>query len=263
MRTTASPELRWLERGEGEAVVLLHGLMGEMDHWMPVLKRLEGVCRAMAPSLPILDAALPEVSIAELARHVVRLLDALEIERAVIGGNSLGGHVALTLALGRPERVSGLILTGSSGLFERGFTRNVPHAPTSEYVRVKMEEIFYDPGLVTPAWLEAVHRVVTTRTTAVRVLQFARAAKRDSLEARLPQVAVPTLLIWGKEDRITPTEVAERFRALIPDAELVYVTNCGHAPMLEHPSAFGEVVLQWLRETARRRPAGSGRGGRR
>ncbi len=263
MSTNASPELRWLERGEGEAVVLLHGLMGEMDHWAPVLEILKGVCRATAPSLPIFDGALSEASLDELARHVVRVLDALRIERAVVGGNSLGGHVALTMALTRPERVSGVILTGSSGLFERGFARNVPHAPTAEYVRMKMEEIFYDPGIVTDAWVEAVRRVVTTRATALRVLQFARAAKRDSLEPRLPQVRVPTLLVWGKEDRITPMEVAERFHALIPHSELVYVTNCGHAPMLEHPRIFGDVVAQWLRETAPRRAAAAIWGGSR
>src|SRR5919201_2436233 len=106
MSGNASPVVRWLERGEGEAVVLLHGLMGEMDHWEAVLEGLGDVCRVMAPSLPIFDPALPEVSIAELARQVIRLLDALAIERAVIGGNSLGGHVALTIAPTRPERVS-------------------------------------------------------------------------------------------------------------------------------------------------------------
>ncbi len=211
MSANASPELRWLERGRGDAVVLLHGLMGEMAHWAPVLESLSDVCRAVALSLPIFDHALSEVSIAELARHVVRLLDALEIECAVVGGNSLGGHVALTMSLTRPERVAGLILTGSSGLFERGLTRNVPHAPTAEYVRMKMEEIFYDPALVTPDWVEAVRRIVTTRATARRVLQFARAAKHENLEARLPQVTAPTLFVWGKEDRVTPVEVAERF----------------------------------------------------
>jgi pimeloyl-ACP methyl ester carboxylesterase len=258
VNVNTSPEFRWLERGEGEPVVLLHGLMGAMDHWEAVLEGLGRSCRAMAPLLPIFDPLLAEPSIGELADHVVRLLDRLGVERAVVGGNSLGGHVALTLALRWPGRVSGLVLTGSSGLFERGFTRNVPHVPTAEYVRTKMEEIFYDPSLVTPSWVEAVRRTVTTRATALRVLQLARAAKRDSLEARLPEIAVPTLLVWGKDDRITPVEVAERFHALIPDSELVYITNCGHAPMLEHPGAFAQVVEEWRRETASRRaPAGT------
>jgi len=263
VNANASPEFRWLERGEGEPVVLLHGLMGEMDHWEPALASLGETCRAMAPLLPIFDPLLAEPSITALADHVVRGLDGLGIERAVVGGNSLGGHVALTLALRWPARVSGLILTGSSGLFERGFTRNVPHVPTTEYVRTKMEEIFYDPALVTPSWVESVRRIVTTRASALRVLHFARAAKRDCLEDRLPQVEAPTLLVWGKEDRVTPVEVAERFHTLIPHSELVYITNCGHAPMLEHPATFGEIVEEWLRETAPRRRPATGAGGRR
>jgi 2-hydroxy-6-oxonona-2,4-dienedioate hydrolase len=81
----------------------------------------------------------------------------------------------------------------------------------------------------------------------------ARAVRRENLEARLAQVEAPTLLVWGKEDRVTPVEVAERFHALIPGSELVYVTNCGHAPMLEQPRIFSDVVGQWLGETAPRR----------
>ncbi|PYM85968.1 MAG: hypothetical protein DME09_03875 [Candidatus Rokuibacteriota bacterium] len=155
------PEFRWLEQGEGEPVLLLHGLMGRMEDWDDVLDVLALSCRPVAPLLPIFHPGLPETSLVALADHVVGLLDALDIPHAVIGGNSLGGHVALTLALARPERVSGLILAGSSGLFERGFTRGVPHRPNGEYVREKMEEIFYDPPLVTPDWVETVRRTVT------------------------------------------------------------------------------------------------------
>ena len=263
MNVNVGPEFRWLERGQGEALVLLHGLLGEMDHWEPALESLGETCRAMAPLLPIFDPLLVQPTIPALAEHVVRGLDGLGIERAVVGGNSLGGHVALTVALRWPARVSGLILAGSSGLFERGFTRNVPHVPTTEYVRSKMEEVFYDPALVTPSWVESVRRIVTTRASALRVLHFARAAKRDSLEDRLPEVAAPTLLVWGKDDRVTPVEVAERFHTLIPDSELVYITNCGHAPMLEHPETFSEIVEEWLRETAPRRREAPGAGDRR
>jgi pimeloyl-ACP methyl ester carboxylesterase len=251
----AYPELRWLERGEGEPVVLLPGLMSRMDHWEASLEELGRACRAIALSLPIFDARLAEPSIGELARHVARFLEALDIPRAVVGGNSLGGHVALELALSHPERVSGLILTGSSGLFERGFTRHVPHRPTADYVRAKMEEVVYDPLLITPAWVECVRQIVTTRATALRVLRFARAARRNGVGRRLPGLAAPALLIWGREDRITPPPVAERFLALLPDAELWLLARCGHAPMLERPRAFGRIAAAWLHATRGRREA--------
>ena len=247
---------RWIERGRGEPVVFLHGLMGEMDHWESTLEALASICRALAPELPIFDGARAKASIEGLADYVERFMIALGIERAVLGGNSLGGHLALELALTQPHRVGGLILTGSSGLFERSFTRGVPHVPTTAFVRDKMEEVFYDPALVTPAWVESVRRILVTRAYALRLVHVARSAKRSNLEDRLRTIRVPTLLVWGKDDRITPVEVAERFRALIPEAELVTIANCGHAPMLEQPLMFNAIVEDWLIDSRARRLRG-------
>ena len=247
------PQFRWLERGVGEPVVLLHGLMGQMHHWDVVLDAVGDRYRAIAPTLPVFHPGLREASVGALGRYVVHFLDALDIPRAVIGGNSLGGHVALRLALEHGERVSALVLTGSSGLFERGFASGVPHRPDRAWIRRKMEEVFFDPALVTEGWVEDVHRLVTTPASALRVLRLARDARRDNLEGRLGDIRVPTLLIWGLEDRITPPEVAERFRALIPDAHLWHLSQCGHTPMLERPEPFAEVLTDWLEGTKSRR----------
>jgi len=122
-------------------------------------------------------------------------------------------------------------------------------------VRQKMEEIFFDPSLVTPEWVESVRRIVTTPASALRVLRFARAAKRHNIEDRLAEIEAPALLVWGRDDRITPLEVAERFRALLPDSRLTLLPRCGHAPMLEQPDAFNEAVAEWLMETRDQRGA--------
>jgi 2-hydroxy-6-oxonona-2,4-dienedioate hydrolase len=249
------PQFRWIEHGEGEPLLFLHGLLGDMYHWEASVEALAGTCRPLALNLPIFEPTLEAPSIAALGRHIVRFLDALDIARVVLGGNSLGGHVALHLALTVPERIAGLILTGSSGLFERGISGRAPHRPSLEYVRARMEEVFYDSSLVTPAWVEAVRGLVTERRTALRVLRFAQAAKRHTIEDRLRDIRVPTLIVWGKEDRITPVEVGERFHALIPDSQYWVLTNCGHghAPMLEQPHAFNAIVREWLHETWPRR----------
>ena len=177
------PNFRWLEGGEGEPVVLLHGLMGEMDHWESTLGALAPRYRTLALEVPILDAARAEASIEGLAHYVGTFLDALEIPQAVLGGNSLGGHLALELALRYPARVSGLILTGSSGLFERSFTRGVPHLPTTEFVREKMEEIFYDAALVIVEEVEQA-MLAAGRATRVEVGEF-------TVAPRFPQPGEP------------------------------------------------------------------------
>jgi pimeloyl-ACP methyl ester carboxylesterase len=135
----------------------------------------------------------------------------------------------------------------------------VPHRPTAGYVRSRMEEIFYDPSLVTPQWVESIRHTLTTPHLALRVLRAARAAKHHNVEDRLGDIRVPTLIVWGKEDRITPPEVAERFHARIPGSHLVYLPNCGHAPMLEQPEAFDVAVSEWLIETGARRGTTRGR----
>jgi len=243
----------WRDRGVGEPVVLLHGLLGDMEHWGTTLGVLARFCRPISVAMPILDPSFAETAPPDLADYVRRFLDALGLSQVVVGGNSLGGHIALELALAHPDRVSGLILTGSSGLFERGFTRGVPHRPSSSWVREKMEEVFHDPALITDDWVESVRGVVTTRDSALRLLQTARAAKRRNIEEWLTQIRVPSLLIWGANDRITPPEVAERFHALLSESELFLLPSCGHAPMLERPEAFNAILASWLLRTRARR----------
>jgi pimeloyl-ACP methyl ester carboxylesterase len=235
--------------------------MGDVDHWEATLKTLGSFCRPMALELPIFDPSLSDISLPSLTEWVRMFMDAQGMPQSVVGGNSLGGHVALELALAQPDRVSGLILTGSSGLLERGFTRGVPHRPNSDWVREKMEQVFYDPALVTSEWVEDVLRVVNARDSALRVLQAARASKRRNMEDCLPTIGIPTCIIWGEEDRITPPEVARRFHALLPDSDLFLVPRCGHAPMLEQPEAFNAILAGWLvqRALGREQPALVGR----
>jgi pimeloyl-ACP methyl ester carboxylesterase len=243
---------RWRESGAGEPFILLHGLLGDMEHWEASLADLDDICRPIALSLPVF-APVAEPSVPAMVDHVRRFLDALHLERAIIGGNSFGGHIALETALAAPDRVSALLLSGSAGLVERSFTRGVPTRPTTEYVRAKMEEVFYQSHFVTPARVERVRAIFACRHQARRVVACARSARRRSLAGRLGEIAVPALLLWGKEDRITPPEVAEAFRAGLPDAELVLIPNSGHAPMLEQPDAFNTAVWWWLHDTRFRR----------
>ncbi len=253
MRNGEGVEFRWIERGTGEPLLFLHGLLGGMYHWEVSLETLAEVGRPLALALPIFDPGLAETSVDELGRHVVRFLDALDLHRVVLGGNSLGGHVALHVALTEPERVAGLILTGSSGLFERTIGGRAPHRPSTAYVRARMEEVFHDPSLVTPAWVESVRRLVTERFTARRVLRFAQATRRHNIARHLGSIRAPALIVWGKDDRITPVAVGERFHTLIPHSQFWTLTNCGHAPMLEQPYAFNAIVKEWLYETWERR----------
>ena len=113
-----------------------------------------------------------------------------------------------------------------------------------------MEEIFYDTSLVTPAWVEAVRRTLTTRSPlARRVVQVARSAKRSNLESRLGQIGRRRSWCGARTIASRRRRSPNAFAALIPNAELVFIANCGHAPMLEQPSVFNAVVEDWLQDT--------------
>jgi len=239
-------EFQWIEVGDGAPVVLLHGLLGTAEQWRATLTVLAPRWRGLALALPIFDLPADDLSIGRLALHALEFLDAERIGPAVLVGTSLGGHVALELALRDPARVRALVLTGSGGLLERTLTQRVPHRPGAAFVRATMEEIFYDAGRVTPEWVDSVSAVIGRRSYALRLLQISRSARGHNVDDRLREIRCPTLLVWGKEDRITPPEVALRFLAGIRRSEVRFIPSCGHAVLLEQPEAFGDHLTEFL-----------------
>lgn len=182
----------------------------------------------------------------QLAVRMVRLMDEEGIGRAVVGGNSLGGHVAARMALAFPDRVEGMVLTGSSGLFERGFERSVPRRPTEEYIRTRMGEVFHDPVHCTPELVADVRGVLGDLRRVMKMVRLASCARRDNLREFLPRLTCPALLVWGREDRVTPLATAEEFASLMPNARLHLLEECGHVPMVEQPAAFKSLLAEFL-----------------
>jgi pimeloyl-ACP methyl ester carboxylesterase len=223
------PSFRWLERGAGQPVVLLHGLMGHMHQWDPILDHVAARERAIALHLPIFEPTPSEASIPALVSHLVRFLDALEIERAVVGGHGLGGHVALETALTHPARVDRLLLSACAGGMRAG-----------------RSEAMLDSTLVTPELVPAIHARIVAPRQVLRVLRFAGAARAHTLADRLAGVALPTLLIWGRDDRVTPVPIGERLCSLIAGSELVVLNTCGHVAMVDQPHLFAAITRRWL-----------------
>jgi 2-hydroxy-6-oxonona-2,4-dienedioate hydrolase len=170
----------------------------------------------------------------------------MELPPFVICGNSLGGLVAIEICLRYPERVSGLVLAGSAGLYERNLTHGVRPQPSREFIRAVASDIFYDPCMITDElvdeWLEA----ISDRDFVRFLLRVSRATRDRSLTDELHQLKLPTLMVWGKNDRITPPEVAESFKSQIENSELRYIDNCGHAPNVEQPAIFSEMLQEFL-----------------
>jgi pimeloyl-ACP methyl ester carboxylesterase len=229
------------------ALVLLHGMFSGSADWQTCAVRLATHWRVIAPDLPVLGLPRDQTGVPSLVDHVERLLDREQIDRAVIAGNSLGGHVALSLALRHPGRVAALILAGSSGLSRRGFQTSVPRRPSREWVDRQIREVFFEDRHVTPRLVDEVFGTVTDARLAMKAVRMARSAKHENLGDDLDRVRCPVLLVWGSEDRVTPPSIACEFKQHIPHAELHFIPRCGHAPNIEQPEALGLLVEQFLK----------------
>jgi pimeloyl-ACP methyl ester carboxylesterase len=150
--------------------------------------------------------------------------------------------------LKKHDRIKTLILTGSSGLFENGMGDSYPKRGDYEYIRKKTEMTFYDPNTATKELVDEVYQIVNERMKTLKVISLARSAIKNNLGDELKQITLPTLLIWGNNDSITPPFVGREFHRLIPHSELHFIDHCGHAPMMEVPAEFNLILEKFLQK---------------
>lgn len=239
-------EFSYIEAGEGAPLVLLHGLFGGLSNFDDVISHFSSKCRVIIPQLPIYTLPVLNTNIPALSKYLDRFLNHKKLDKVNLLGNSLGGHVGLVYTHEHPNRIQNLILTGSSGLYENAFGGSTPRKGDREYLRKKIELTFYDPKHATDELVDECLHILNDKTKLIRILSLAKSAIRHNMGEELPHMQQATCLIWGKQDTITPPEVAEEFKKLLPNADLFWIDQCGHAPMMEHPGTFNQVLDQWL-----------------
>jgi pimeloyl-ACP methyl ester carboxylesterase len=239
-------KFEYLEVGEGDTLMLLHGLFGALSNFSDLIEKFRTTHKVVVPLLPLFDLDILHTSVTGLAKHVTQFIDEKGYEKINLLGNSLGGHVALVYALKHPEKVKSLILTGSSGLFENAMGDSYPKRGDYEYIKNKTAQTFYDPAMATPELVDEVFEITKNRLKIIKIIALAKSAIRNNLGEELNQIKVPTCLIWGKNDIVTPPFVAEEFKKLIPQSELHFIDKCGHAPMMEVPHEFNIILSSFL-----------------
>lgn len=239
-------KFRYIEEGSGEPLVLLHGLFGGLSNFEHLIEHFRATHKVVVPMLPLFELDIFHTTVGGLEKHVHRFIETLDLKNIHLLGNSLGGHVALVHVLKHPERIRSLILTGSSGLFENGMGDTYPKRGDYEYIRKKTEMTFYDPQIATKELVDEVFEITNNRIKVIKIIALAKSAIRHNLGDELNQIKCPTLLIWGNNDIITPPFVGKEFNNLIPNSELHFIDKCGHAPMMETPEAFNEILGRFL-----------------
>ncbi|GGG46304.1 alpha/beta fold hydrolase [Hymenobacter glacieicola] len=241
----------YVDEGTGEVLLLLHGLFGALSNWQDVVAEFSTQYRVVIPLLPIYDMPLTKAGVPGLVSFVEDFLAEVNLpEPCTVLGNSLGGHIALVYTLRNTGRVSRLVLTGSSGLFEDSMGGSFPKRGNYAYVQERVGYTFYDPAIATQELVDEVFSVTNSNAKCLRIISIARSAQRHNLAKELQHIRVPTLLVWGLNDTITPPVVAHEFNRLIRGSELRFLDHCGHAPMMERPDAFNQLLHQFLARTA-------------
>ncbi|WP_395626178.1 alpha/beta fold hydrolase [Daejeonella sp.] len=237
---------KYIDEGEGEVLILLHGLMGALSNWTDVVNEFKNEYRVIIPLLPLYDLPLLTTGVKSLAKFIHKFVKYKKLKNITVLGNSLGGHVGLIYTLNHPEEVKALVLTGSSGLYENAFGGSFPRREDYEFIKEKVQFTFYDPATATKELVDEVYQIVNDRIKVIKILAMAKSAIRHNMAKDIHKIKVPVCLIWGKDDKITPPEVAVEFNQLLPDSELNWVDKCGHAPMMERPLEFNAYLKKFL-----------------
>jgi pimeloyl-ACP methyl ester carboxylesterase len=237
---------KFVDEGNGDVLLLLHGLFGALSNWEGVVGRFQKNFRVVIPMLPIYEMPIKEAGLEGLQKFVEEFVAFKKLNNMIIMGNSLGGHVALLYTLSNSEKVKKLILTGSSGLFEDSMGGSYPKRGNYDYIRERVAYTFYDPSVATKELVDEVFETTRSIPKCMRIVAIAKSAQRHNMADEIPNIKAPTLLVWGLNDTITPPIVAHEFNRLIPNSNLKFIDKCCHAPMMEHPEKFNELVEDFL-----------------
>lgn len=239
-------DFKYIDEGQGQVLMLLHGLFGALSNWEDVVNHFSNKFRVVIPLLPIYDMPIKEAGLEGLRMFVEKFVETKNLSDLIIMGNSLGGHIGLLYTLHNKDKVSKLVLTGSSGLFENTMGGSYPRRGSYDYITEKVAYTFYDPAVASKELIDEVFETTKSIPKCMRIVAIAKSAQRNNLATDLPSIQVPTLLVWGLNDTITPPMVGHEFNRLIPNSQLKFIDKCCHAPMMEHPERFNALAEDFI-----------------
>jgi 4,5:9,10-diseco-3-hydroxy-5,9,17-trioxoandrosta-1(10),2-diene-4-oate hydrolase len=260
----------WNLESRGTAVILLHGIGSCVETWAFNIGALAQYYRVYALDLVgsgRSDKPPATYSLTNLTEFVKTFMDVLGIDRASLIGNSMGGSIALQFALTYPQRVEQLVLVNSLGLGREISLSlrlaNLPfvdklYKPTRSSTALFLRQIVFDPSLIADEWIDLFYEIMTLPGAREALIAQIRAqigwfgVKPDvyqSILARLHTITIPTLILWGQQDRVLPASHAQVATQRLPNSRLHIFDSCRHWPHLERAEEFNALVLKFLQNS--------------
>jgi pimeloyl-ACP methyl ester carboxylesterase len=257
--------VHYQEKGSGTPLVLIHGFTSSNYSWKDVFEPLSRTFKVIALDLKGFGfSGKPEGDYSRRAQAilVMHLLDQLGIDKAWLAGSSMGGEVALNVAIANPQRVAGLVLIDSAGVPVPGSGSLAPRyllvpvvgraltalaLRSDKLVREGLSKSFYDDRKVTDDRVAAYYLPLQTRDGQRAALRARIQTGQFPVEPELPKITAPTLILWGREDELIPLEAGRKLNSLIKNSRLVIIDNCGHLPQEEMPSRVIEELTRFIK----------------
>ncbi len=252
--TVYGAKIHFVEAGTGAPLILIHGLADDVTVWDSVIPPLAASFRVIALDqigFGRSDKPLLSYRVSTFVDFLDGFLNELKIKRASLVGNSLGGWVAAAFTLAHPERINRLVLCNAAGY--AAVSKTMDPRALSALRLVSREDIrylgpltFHDKRFYEDVDLAFKQHVSADDNYTVNQLLDSMIRGEDVLDNRLAAIKQPTLILWGREDRLIPLNFAERFHKEITGSRLEVIDNCGHMPQVECPEKFNTAVLQFL-----------------
>jgi len=238
----------YIECGKGTPIIFCPGLYGSIYNIATVGTELSKQYRFIVPYLPMYDMPLGDCTIPSLASYLDRFVKDLGIKEAVFIGSSMGGGTLLHYAQMKDHVIHGLVLCGSSGLstipMQKGFFKRKDYS----FIKKATQDVFFDSSTPSDNMIKEVFDAIQNYEIVLRSIRFTKSTAKDQLHNVLPGIKVPTLLIWGNQDNITPPQVGKLFNDLMPNADLHYIDRCGHVPTQEQPEQVLQLINSFLQK---------------
>jgi len=245
-----SKEFKYVDSGESihaTPIIFLHGLLGNPEGWYDAASSIvDHGYRALVPRIPIDSMPQRDANVQGIANYVHSFAHYLNLDQIVLVGNSLGGQIAVRYVSDHPMSVVALLLSGSSGIYETEIGTSTFRRRDRNFIRQQAEKSFYNPAMVNDGLIDRIFKITANRFHALRIVWTARSSMNDLIVDELQDLDLPTYLIWGTYDQITPPYVGHEFQKLLPNAQLHFIDECGHAPMMEYPNVFNELMINFL-----------------
>lgn len=238
----------YYEIGEGKPVIFCPGLFGGIYNILEVFEYFSDNYRMLMPFFPMYNMPVQKTNLKSLAFYLGEFIDDLQLNDIVIIGSSMGGGITLIHTFIDPSKVKAMILCGSSGISNIPLNTGFFKRKNFENIKIQTQNIFHNKMIPPDEMIEEIYNMILSYENVIRAIRLTKSVKEYKMHEDLKKIKTPTLLIWGKNDPITPPEIGQEFHQLLSNSELHCIDNCGHVPTQEKPTEVISLIDNFFNE---------------